>query len=79
MHNVNMANNVTKQNAIKQLTLRISSETMAFIPAYAKSGGFRLRFAYNLSICLRFCQRSLPRKNSARVPGPEWAPMTGPT
>ena len=55
MHNVNMANNVTKQNAIKQLTLRISSETTAFVPAYAKSGGFRLRFAYNLSKCLRFC------------------------
>lgn len=23
--------------------------------------------------------RSLPRKNRAIVPGPEWAPMTGPT
>lgn len=48
-----------------------------------KSGGFHCRFMSAIkkkaTNRLLLFQRLLPRKNSASVPGPECAPMTGPT
>ncbi len=32
-----------------------------------------------VQFCMRVDQRCLPMKNRARVPGPEWEPMTAPT
>jgi hypothetical protein len=39
----------------------------------------RIQYGYGRDVYQNQRERSLPKKPTATVPGPQWAPMTGPT